>query len=44
MFLPGQEHTFHHIKILHENISVWLGGEITHCVSYSQLNSTFDGR
>lgn len=42
MFLPGEEYTFHHIKVLHEDIAFWLGSEITHCVSYSQLNGTFN--
>lgn len=44
MFLPGQEDAFHYVKVLHEDISIGLGSEIPHCVSYSQLNSTFDSR
>lgn len=42
--LPGQKHTLHHVKILHENISVRFWGQIPNSVTNAQLDGSFNSR
>ena len=41
--VPGQEDALHHREVLHKNISVWFGAEVTHSVADAQLNGSFQG-
>lgn len=40
--VPGQEDALHHGEVLHENISVWLGAQVSHSVADAQLNGSFE--
>lgn len=42
--IPGQENALHHWEVLHENISVGFGAEISHSVTDAQLDGSFQGR
>lgn len=41
---PGQKDALHHVEVLHEHISVGLGGEVADCVANAELNGTLQGR
>ena len=40
----GKEDALHHIEVLHQHVSLWLGAQVAHGVSDAQLDSTFQGR
>lgn len=41
---PGQKDALHHVEVLHEHISVRLGGEVPHCIANPELNGSLQGR
>lgn len=41
---PGQKDALHHVEVLHEHISVRLGGEVPHSVADPELNGPLQGR
>lgn len=43
VFVPGQEDGLYHREVLHENISVWFGAQVSHSVADSQLDGSFQG-
>ena len=38
--VPGQKSALHHGEVLHENISVWFGAEVSHSVTDAQLDGS----
>lgn len=41
---PREEDAFHHIKVLHQHISLRLGAEVANSVSDTQLDGPLQGR
>lgn len=41
---PREEDAFHHVEILHEDISLRLGAEVANSISDAQLDCPFQGR
>lgn len=42
--VPGQGDALHHREVLHENIPVWLGAQVSHSVADAQLDGSLQGR
>lgn len=36
--LPWEKNALHHVKVLHQDISLWLGAQIAHSISNPQLD------
>lgn len=44
MHTPREDDAFHHLKVLHEHIPVWLLGQAAHRVGNAQLDGIPQGR
>lgn len=41
--LPWEENALHHIEVLHQDISLWLGAQVADCVPDAQLDGPLQG-
>ena len=41
---PGEEDALHHVEVLHEDVSVGLGGQVSHRVADAQLDGSLQSR
>lgn len=41
--LPGEEDALHHVEVLHEHVSLWLGAQVAHSVANAQLDGPLQG-
>lgn len=43
-YSPWEKDALHHVKVLHQHISLRLGAQVAHSVTNAQLDGTFQGR